>query len=136
MNAKIEKRENFDTTTEREIISTQNIDFFDIAIDAINNCFDMTNDVSKSEIFEIIFDEITDDVDIDVDSFRDEKIAKNVNIAIIAFRVEKIVNIAIIANFVFDVLIDAINDCFDVKEKINIAIFLANFDCCCNIALY
>ena len=33
----IEKRENFDATTDRETISVQNIDFFDVAIDEIND---------------------------------------------------------------------------------------------------
>ena len=32
----IEKRENFDVTTNRETISVQNIDFFDVAIDKIS----------------------------------------------------------------------------------------------------
>ena len=33
MNVAIEKRKNFDTTIDRETISVQNIDFFDVAID-------------------------------------------------------------------------------------------------------
>ena len=33
LNVAIEKRENFDATTNRETISVQNIDFFDVAID-------------------------------------------------------------------------------------------------------
>ena len=131
---KIERRDDFDATTEREIISIQNICFFDVA-NAINDCFDVTNDVSKSEIFEIVFDEITNDVDIDVDSFRDSLRDKNV---------AEDVDIAIIA---FDVSIDATNDCFDVKKNVCIAIiasivfdedvtiFLADFVCCCNSVL-
>ena len=130
----IERRDDFDATTERETISTQNICFLDVA-NAVNDCFDVTNDVSKSEVFEAVFGEITNDVDIDVDSFRDslrdEDVAKNVDIAIIAF----------------DVSIDATNDCFDVERDVCIAItasiafnedvtiFLANFVCCCNSVL-
>ena len=65
----------------------------------------MINDVTKSEIFEIVFDEIIDDVNINANSL-DENVAKNVDIAIIAF----------------DVSIDATNDCFDVKKNENNAI--------------
>ena len=93
---RIEKRENFDATTERVAISIQNIDFFDVA-----------NEVIENEIFEIVFDEITDDVNINVDSL-DENVAKNVDIAIIAF----------------DVSIDTVDDCFDVKKNVNSAIWL------------
>ena len=42
LNVAIEKRENFDTTTDRETIFVQNIDFFDVAnvaIDRINDTF-------------------------------------------------------------------------------------------------
>ena len=65
---KIEKRDDFDATTERETISIQNNDFFDVAIDSINECFDMTNNVSKNEIFEIVFDEQISDVNIKINS--------------------------------------------------------------------
>ena len=83
---KIEKRENFDAMTEREIISIQNINFLDVAIDAFDDCFDVTNDVSEDENFEIDFDWWTNDVSINVDSF-DVNVAKNVNIVIIVFDV-------------------------------------------------
>ena len=96
LNAKIEKRDDFDATTERETISVQNICFFDVA-----------KEISKNEIFEIIFDEITNDVDFVVDSFRDKKIAKNVNIAIIVFD-------DVFANS-FDVILT-----FDVKRSLMI----------------
>ena len=133
---KIERRDDFDATIEREIISIQNICFLDVA-----------NDVSKNEILEIVFDEITDDVSINVDSF-DENVANDVNIAInamsvrfviIVFNVEKDVNIAIIAisfnvnltNFVFDVNFAY---SFDVVIAIiaNI-VFVDCFFCCCEL---
>ena len=143
LNVKIERRDDFDATTERETISIQNICFLDVA-----------NEVIKNEIFEIVFDKKTNNVNINVDSFDEKNVAKNINIAIdamnirfaiIVFDVKKNVNITIIA---FDVSIDATNNCFDVKKDVNIAIianvafdenitiFLTNLICCCNIALY
>ena len=44
---KIEKRENFDAMIEREIISIQNICFFDVAID-------VTNEINENEISKIV----------------------------------------------------------------------------------
>ena len=109
---KIEKRESFDATIERETISAQNIDFFDVSIDAISDCFDVVNDVNENENFVIDSEELIDDVNIETDSL-DENVANDVDIAIIAF----------------DDLIDSTDDCFDVKKEINIAIiaFDVNF---------
>ena len=42
----IERRENFDAMSERETISTQNIDFFDVANDE-NTFFDVDIDVTN-----------------------------------------------------------------------------------------
>ena len=39
MNVAIGKRENFDATTDRETISVQDIDFFGVAIDEIDDMF-------------------------------------------------------------------------------------------------
>ena len=98
----IERRENFDAMIERETISIQNICFRDVA-----------NEVIKSEIFEIVFDEITNDVSIKTDSL-DENVANDVDIAII----------------VLIVSIDATNDCFDVKKDVakNVNIAITAFD--------
>ena len=122
----IEKRENFSAMTERETISTQNIDFLDVAID-------VTNDVSENEIFETIFDEITDDVSIDVDSLRDKIVAKMIKIAIsfdvnsanFTFDVEKNVDIVIID---FDVIFENSLDVIIANSfDVNFAISFANF---------
>ena len=114
-NVEIEKRENFDAMTERETISIQNVDFFDVVIDAIN-------DVSENKNFEIDFDSLKDNVNINIDSFDDENVAKNVNIAIV-----------ILTSFVFDVkkkIIDT-NVAIDVNIAnsfdVNFAISFANF---------
>ena len=45
LNVAIERRENFDATTDRETISVQNIDFFDVAIDEID---DMLSERSRT----------------------------------------------------------------------------------------
>ena len=95
---KIEKRNNFDATTERKTISVQNICFFDVA-----------NEISKNEKFEIVFDEITNNIDINVDLFfvlfRDKKIANDVDntidtieirFAIIVFDVKKILTLQLL----------------------------------------
>ena len=115
LDTEIEKRDDFDATTERETISAQNIDFFDVAVDAVSDCFDVEKNVaekvSTSEFFEIISEEIIDDVSINADSLNDENVTKNVNIAIIAF-VDSI---------------DTANDCFDVTKNVIIAI-IANID--------
>ena len=61
-NVKIERREDFDVMIEREIISIQNIDFFDVAIDAniAIIVFDVkeniAKEISKSEFLTIIFE--------------------------------------------------------------------------------
>ena len=52
----MKRREDFDAMIEREIISTQNICFLDVAIDAFDDCFDMTNEIKKNEISMIDFD--------------------------------------------------------------------------------
>ena len=85
---KIEKRDDFDAMIERETISTQNIDFFDVAIDAINDCFDVTNEISENEFLTIVSEKLINDVNINVDSLDDENVAKNVNIVIIVFDVD------------------------------------------------
>ena len=94
----MKKRENFDATTEREIISIQNNCFFDVA-----------NEIKENEISKIDFDWLINDVNINVDSF-DEKIVVDANIAID-------INIAIS----FDV--NSANFAFDVKRNVNV-----NFD--------
>ena len=127
---KIKKRENFDAMSERETISTQNIDFFDVAIEI---AIDVTNNVSVNENFETIFDEITNNVNIDVDSFRDEIVAKmikiaislNVNFANFIFDVKKSVDIAIID---FDVIFEnsfdvIIANSFDVNLRSRLQTF-------------
>ena len=50
LNIAIEKRKNFDATTDRETISVQNIDFFDIAID------EKFENVSKKKFKKVIND--------------------------------------------------------------------------------
>ena len=59
----IEKRESLDETIKREIISTQNIDFRDVARL-------VANDTSENESFKVVFDEITNDTSINVDFIR------------------------------------------------------------------
>ena len=46
----IERRDDFDAVTERETISTQNIDFFDVAKLVEIDCFDATVDVANEII--------------------------------------------------------------------------------------
>ena len=132
---KIEKRDDFDATTEREIISIQNIHFLDVATDAISDCFDVIDDVNENENFVIDSERLIDDLNIETDSF-DENVANDVDIAIIAFEnsidstddcftVKKKVDIAIIA---FENSIDSTDNCFDVKKKINIAIIAFDVD--------
>ena len=91
----IERRENLSATIERETISVQNIDFFDVAtnetdeveddvdiaiitldisIDATNDCFDVERNVNIAIIANIAF-EVNSASSLDVhfaDSFRDE----------------------------------------------------------------
>ena len=93
MNTKIEKRNDFDTTTERETIFVQNICFLDVAIDKIDK-------IIKNEILKIVFDELINNVNINVNSLDEKNVANDIDIAIIAF----------------DVSIDTTNDCFDVKK--------------------
>ena len=51
LNVAIEKRENFDAIIERETISVQNIDFFDVAFDKINNMlFERSRTISDANI--------------------------------------------------------------------------------------
>ena len=63
LNVAIEKRKNFDATTDRETISVQNIEFRDVAID------EKSENVSKK-----IFEKVTNDSTIDFDDENDEKI--------------------------------------------------------------
>ena len=72
LNVAIEKRKNFDATTDRETIFVQNIDFFDVAID------EKSDEILKK----IIDDSITDFDDTFSERSRtmsDVKIAKNKN---------------------------------------------------------
>ena len=83
---KIERRENFDAMTERETISIQNIDFFDVANDeniSFDVDIDVTNEVKENEISKIDFAKLVDDVSINVDSLDEKEIAKDVNSAIV-----------------------------------------------------
>ena len=80
MSEDIEKSENFDETIDREIISVQNIDFFDVdsaivvivtsslAVRSASFAFD----VSESENFEFVFADVLDDVNISADSLDNE----------------------------------------------------------------
>ena len=95
MNVEIEKRDDFDAMIERKTISIQNIDFFDVSID-------VKNEIKTNEISMIDFDWIINDVNINVNSFDDKNITKNVNIAIIVFDVN-FANVVILTNFVFDI---------------------------------
>ena len=128
LSAEIEKRDDFDATTERETISIQNIDFFDVATDAVSDCFDVVDDVAKkvsrSEFFEITSEEIIDDVSINVDSLDDRDVANDVDTA---FDAESDVDIAIIAN-----IADANTTIsFREIEESNDASLI----CCCNSVL-
>ena len=58
----IKKRKNFDAIIEREIIAIQNICFRDVTIN-------VTNNVSKNEIFEIMFNELINNININIDLF-------------------------------------------------------------------
>ena len=78
----IEKRENFDATIDRETISVQNIDFFDVAdvaIDDENDTFSersrTTSDVEieRNKSFDDVKD-VTDDSTTNFDDENDEKI--------------------------------------------------------------
>ena len=84
LNVATGKRDDFDAMIERETISIQNICFLDVAVSAFDDCFDVTDDVSEDESFEIDFDWWTDDVSINADSF-DVNVAEDVDIVIIAF---------------------------------------------------
>ena len=80
MNENIERLEDFDETIDRETISAQNIDFFDVdfaivvivtsslAVRSANFAFD----VSESENFEFVFADVLDDVNISADSLDNE----------------------------------------------------------------
>ena len=95
--ANIEKRDDFDATTKRETIFVHDICFLDVA-----------NAISKNKIFETISDEITNNVNINVDSLAEKNVTKNVDIAIIAFDVE----------------FKTTNDCFDIQKNVNNAIIV------------
>ena len=105
--------------TERETISIQNICFFDVAIDTINDCFEMTNNVFENENFEIDSEWLTNDVNNNVDLFDDKNIAKNVNIVIIVFDVKKNVdiNIYIAIDVIFaNSFVVILTNSFDIKK--------------------
>ena len=90
---KTERRDDFDAMTERETISTQNIDFLDVDVD-------VANEIIENEISMICSEWLTDDVSINVDSLIDKNVAKSVSSAIVIvtifdFDVEKNVDIAI-----------------------------------------
>ena len=125
---KIKKRDDFDATIEREIISTQNICFFDVAID---NNIDVTNNISKNKIFEIVFDELINNVNIDINSFDEKNIAKSVDnaidtieirFAIIVFDIKKNIDIAIIDFDVNIAISFEIKFVFDAKRFLIIII--------------
>ena len=71
----IEKRESFDATIDRETISVQNIDFFDVAIDEID---DMLSERSRTISDASIernknFDDVEDEKIIDRDDEKDDE---------------------------------------------------------------
>ena len=94
---KTEKRDDFDAKIEREIISTQNIDFFDVAkfvkIDFFDVTIDVANEIKKNELSMIDFDWLINNVNINVDLFDNKNVAKNVNVSIVV----------IVTNSIFDV---------------------------------
>ena len=63
LNVAIEKRKNFDATIDRETISVQNIDFFDISIDKNFNTISKKIKVTNNSITN--FDDVKDDEIID-----------------------------------------------------------------------
>ena len=73
LNVAIEKRENFDAMIERDVISVQNIDFFDVAIDENfekisqkDVLFERSRTISDANIEkDINFDEMRNDEMID-----------------------------------------------------------------------
>ena len=60
LNVAIEKRKNFDTTIDRETISIQNIDFFDVSIDKNSEKISKKNVISDSIIN---FDDATEKIE-------------------------------------------------------------------------
>ena len=85
---------------EHEIISIQNICFFDVAIDVINDYFDVANKINKNEISIIDFDWLINNVNINVNLFH-ENVTNIIKIAFdIIFANSFVVNLT---NFVFDV---------------------------------
>ncbi|KAG7006195.1 hypothetical protein G7Y79_00015g037850 [Physcia stellaris] len=72
----IEKRENFDATIDRETISVQNIDFFDISIDEKNDTFfERSRTISDANIEKNKnFDDVEDEKIIDRDDEKDDEI--------------------------------------------------------------
>ena len=108
LNVAIGRRDDFDAMIEREIISIQNIDFFDVAR-FWGDCFDVTDDVIESEISKIDSEWLTNDVSINVDSFA-VNVAKNVDIAITDFDVSSASSFDVnSAKFAFDVKRDVID---------------------------
>ena len=83
-------------------ISIKNICFFDISIDAINDCVDVINVVFKNENFEIHFEWLINNMNNNVDSIDNKNVTKNINIVIIVFDVKR--NI-IDTNIVIDIII-------------------------------
>ena len=113
---------------EREIISIQNIDFFDVTID-------VTNDIIKNKMLKIDLNWLINNVNINIDSFDDKNVAKNIDIAIIVFDIDfEIVNVTISFNMIFansfDIIIAnsfnvIIANSFDII--IAIVVILTNF---------
>ena len=133
LDVNIERRDDFDATIERDAISTQNINFFDVSKLVEIDCFDVTIDVAnemwKNEYSKIDFEWLTSDVNINVDSLDDENVAKNVSFAIVivtdfAVDVKKNVDMTIS----FDVIIA---NSFDViianSFNVDFAISFADF---------
>ena len=113
--------------TEYKTISIQNIDFLDVAIDAIDNCFDVTNKISENKILMIDFDWLIDNVNINVDSF-DENVANDVKIAIDVIFANSFV--VILTNFVIDMKKNVdfdTNIAYDVCFANSFWIVFANF---------
>ena len=115
-NIKIEKRENFDTMIEREIISTQNNDFRDVA-----KFIKIANKINLNEISKIDFAKLINDMNINVDSLDNKNVTKNINFVIVIvtnFDIDVKKNVNIANSFDVNIAIFV----FDVKKRINITI--------------
>ena len=78
LNVAIEKRENFDAMIERDVISVQNIDFRDVAIDEINDMFfERSRTISDTNIEkDMNFDDDKDEKIIDRNDKKDDETKK------------------------------------------------------------